>query len=152
MRGEPAGEITRPWQRVPVTEADILAYIEGWGARWITSTGAAAEAEKRAMRSDPFFEYVPAFSQFLAKPSGELWVRTPNLVDAQGNGELNTVPLVPSSWGVFDPSGLWRGVVTIPARTLPMELGPDYLLGVEYGVGKSRRLVMYDLSAEWLQR
>jgi hypothetical protein len=152
MNGDPAGEIKRPWQPVAATDADILAYIDGWGSRWITSTGAAAEAEKRQMRSDPFFEYVPAFSQFLAKPSGELWVRTPNLVDAQGNGELNTVPLAPSVWSVFDPNGRWRGVVTIPARTFPMELGSDYLLGVEYGMGKSRKLVMYDLPSKWLSQ
>jgi hypothetical protein len=82
--GETTKVITRSWQRIAVTDADIRVYIDGWGARWITSTGAVAEAEKREMRLDPFFEYVPAFSQFLASAPGELWVRTPFLVDAQG--------------------------------------------------------------------
>jgi hypothetical protein len=136
----------------PVTEADITAYIDGWGKRWITSTGAAAEAEKQAMRSDPFFEYVPAFSQFLADSSGTLWVRTPNLVDAQWNGELNTVSLAPSAWNVFDAGGQWRGVVTLPARVFPTDLGSDFVLAIEYGAGNSRKLLMYDLPTEWTRR
>jgi hypothetical protein len=147
--GETTRVITRPWQRVTVTDADILAYIDGWGSRWITSTGAEAEAQKRQMRSDPFFEYVPAFSQFLASASGELWVRTPNLIDAQGNGELSTVPLVPSNWSVFDQMGRWRGTAMLPARFFPTDAGSDYVLGVEYGTGRSRKLVAYDLPKEW---
>ena len=147
--GETTKVIRRSWQRVAETDADIVAYIDGWGTRWITSTGAAADAEKRDMRSDPFFEYVPAFSQFLARASGELWVRTPHLVDAQGNGELNTVPLVPSDWSVFDQIGRWRATVMLPARFLPTDAGADYVLGIEYGSGRSRKLVAYDLPREW---
>lgn len=147
--GETTGVIRRSWQRVAVTDADIVAYINGWGARWITSTGAAAEAQKRQMRSDPFFEYVPAFSQFLASAAGELWVRTPNLVDAQADGELNRVPLVPSDWSVFDQMGRWRATVRLPARFMPMDVGVDYLLGIDYGSGRSRKLVAYDLPRDW---
>ena len=147
--GETTRVITRSWQRVAVTDADISAYIDGWGSRWITSTGAEAEAQKREMRSDPFFEYVPAFSQFLVRTSGELWVRAPNLVDAQWNGELNTVPLAPSNWSVFDHMGRWRGTLILPARFFPTDAGSDYLLGIEYGSGRSRKLVAYDLPKEW---
>jgi len=150
--GETTRVITRSWQRVAVTGADILAYIDGWGSRWITSTGAEAEAQKREMRSDPFFEYVPALSQFLARASGELWVRTPSLVDAQWNGELYTVPLAPSNWSVFDHMGRWRGTLMLPARFLPTDAGSDYVLGIEYGSGRSRRLVAYDLPKEWTPR
>jgi len=147
--GETTRVITRSWQRIAVTDADIVAYIDGWSTRWITDTGAVAEAQKREMRSDPFFEYVPAFSQFLASASGELWVRTPNLVDAQWNGELNTVPLAPSDWSVFDHVGRWRGSLMLPARFFPTDAGSDYLLGIEYGSGRSRKLVAYDLPKEW---
>lgn len=141
--------LTRSWQRVAVTDADIVAYIEGWGSRWITSTGAEAEAQKRKMRADPFFEYVPAFSQFVTSASGELWVRAPNLIDAQADGELNTAPLVPSNWSVFDQMGRWRGTVMLPARFLPKDAGADYVLGVAYGSGRSRKLAAYDLPNEW---
>ncbi len=147
--GETTRVITRSWQRIAVSDADIVAYIDGWGTRWITDTGAVAEAQKREMRSDPFFEYVPAFSQFLASASRELWVRTPNLVDAQWNGELNTVPLAPSDWSVFDHMGRWRGSLMLPARFFPTDAGSDYLLGIEYGSGRSRKLVAYDLPKEW---
>jgi len=147
--GETTSVITRSWQRVAVTDADIVAYIDGWGTRWITDTGAVAEARKREMRSDPFFEYVPAFSQFLASTSGELWVRTPHLVDAQWDGELNRVPLAPSEWSVFDHMGRWRGTLMLPGRFLPTDAGSDYVLGIEYGSGRSRKLVAYDLPVEW---
>jgi hypothetical protein len=147
--GETTRVIRRPWQRIAVTDADIVAFIDGWGTRWITSTGAAAEAEKRDMRSDPFFGYVPAFSQFLASAAGELWVRTPNLVDAQWDGELYRVPLVPSDWSVFDQVGRWRATLRLPARFFPTDAGLDYVLGIEYGSGRSRRLVAYDLPGEW---
>ena len=147
--GETTRVITRSWERIAVTDADILAYIDGWRVRWITGTGAVAEAQRREMRSDPFFEYVPAFSQFLASASGELWVRTPNLVDAQWNGELNTVPLAPSDWSVFGHMGRWRSTLMLPARFFPTDAGSDYVLGIEYGSGRSRKLVAYDLPKEW---
>ena len=147
--GETTRVISRPWQRIAVTDADIVAYIDGWATRWITSTGAVAEAEKRDMRSDPFFEYIPAFSQFLARASGELWVRTPHLVDAQLDGELNRPPLVPSEWSVFDQMGHWRATLMLPARFFPTDAGADYVLGIEYGSGRSRKLVAYNLPREW---
>jgi hypothetical protein len=36
----------------------------------------------------------------------------------------------PTAWRVFDPSGIWLGTVTLPARFNPMDIGKDYVLGL----------------------
>ena len=121
--------IRRAWTPVRVTKADIDAYVTEWGKRWIRATGAEAEAQRSSMREDPYAATVPAFSQFIADRVGRLWVREAHLADAPGAGALNTTPLVPSIWSVFDPAGRWLGDVTMPARFQPRDIGADYVLG-----------------------
>jgi hypothetical protein len=37
----------------------------------------------------------------------------------------------------------------LPARFFPTDAGLDYVLGIEYGSGRSRKLVTYNLPKEW---
>ncbi|HEY4320204.1 MAG TPA: hypothetical protein VGM77_03410 [Gemmatimonadales bacterium] len=122
--------IRRQWTPVPVTRNDINSYATEWGKRWIKSTGAAAEAELASLRGDAYATSVPAFSQFIADRAGRLWVREAHLGDAPGSGALNTMPLVPSRWSLFDDGGHWLGDVTMPARFFPKDIGADYVLGI----------------------
>ena len=124
---------TRPWTRVQVTPADIDAYIEGWGRNWLKGSAAEVERQKREMHGDPFFPYVPAFSELIVAANGELWVRTPNLTDAQSEGELHSVPLVPSHWSIFDPEGRWTGEATLPAFSHPRDVRDGFVLTSEAG-------------------
>jgi hypothetical protein len=124
---------TRPWSRVSVTPAEVDAYIEGWSKNWMTGTAAEVERGKRDMRADPFFPYVPAFSELLVSSGGELWVRTPSLTDAQSAGELYHVPLVPSHWSIFDRDGRWIGEATLPAFSHPRDVRDGSVLTVEAG-------------------
>jgi hypothetical protein len=124
---------TRPWNRVSVTPAEVDAYIEGWSKNWMTGTAAEVERGKRDMRADPFFPYVPAFSELLVSSGGELWVRTPSLTDAQSAGELYHVPLVPSHWSIFDRDGRWIGEATLPAFSHPRDVRDGSVLTVEAG-------------------
>ncbi len=132
---------SRQWTRVQVTPADIDAYIEGWGRNWMKGTAAEIDSQKREMHGDPFFSYVPAFSELLVASNGELWVRTPSLTDAQSEGELYSVPLVPSHWSIFDRSGRWTGEATIPALSHPRDVRDGVVLTIEAGpdVGKVLR-------------
>jgi hypothetical protein len=123
----------RPWTRVPVTPADIDDYIEGWGKNWIKGTPVEVEREKRDMKADPFFSYVPAFSELLVATSGELWVRSPSLKDAQSAGELYDMPLAPSHWSVFDRDGRRIGEATLPAHSHPRDVRDGHVLTVEDG-------------------
>jgi hypothetical protein len=122
--------IRRRWTPVRVTRADIDRYVAEWAKRWIRATGPEAEQEKRDLRDDPYASEVPAYSQFIADRAGRLWVREAHLADAPGAGQLGTSPLVPSVWSLFDHAGRWLGDVTMPARFLPTDIGPDYVLGI----------------------
>lgn len=144
-RGELEYTIRRAWTPVRVTSADIDAYVVEWGKRWSTMTGGEAAAERRAMRHDPYAATVPAFSQFLPDRAGRLWVREAHLADAPGAGALNTTPLVPSRWSVFDPSGRWLGDVLMPAHFQPHDIGADYVLGAAVDEDGVQSIVMYRL-------
>jgi hypothetical protein len=138
--------IRRAWTPRKVTKADIDSYVVEWGKRWIKSSGAAAEAELANLRNDPYATTVPAFSQLIADRTGKLWVREAKLADAPGAGQLNTTPLVQSTWSVFSPLGVWLGDVTMPARFLPRDIGADYVLGTAIDADGVETVVSYRLS------
>jgi hypothetical protein len=140
----------RAWTPRKVTRANIDEFIDGWSINW--NRGADSIAVKAAMRNAPFAESVPAFSQFLVSTTQELWVRTPNLIDAQAAGELNQVPLRSSTWSVFDKEGRWLTDVSLPPGFQPTDIGSDYILGVQFGMengtlaGRERSLILYKYS------
>lgn len=137
--------IHRAWTPIRVTKADIDAYVVEWGKRWIKSTGAEADAERKSLRNDPYAATVPAFSQFIADRVGRLWVREAHLADAPGAGALNTTPLAASTWSVFDPEGRWLGEVSMPARFQPRDIGANYVLGTALDADGVQSIVMYRL-------
>jgi hypothetical protein len=126
----------RAWVPRKVTKSDIDEFIDGWSVIW--NRGADSVSVKSEMRNAPYAEHVPAFSQFLVSTAGELWARSPNLIDAQADGELNRVPLRPSTWSVFDTEGQWLTDVSLPAGFKPTDIGPDYILGVQFGMANGR--------------
>lgn len=140
----------RAWTPRKVTRADIDEFIDGWSINW--NKGADSIAVKAAMRNHPYAESVPAFSRFLVSTAQELWVRAPNLIDAQSAGELHHVPLRSSTWSVFDKEGRWLTDVSLPPGFQPTEIGSDYILGVQFGMkdgtlaGRNRSLVLYKYS------
>ncbi len=138
--------IRRDWVPRGISVDDIEQFNVEWGKRWIRSTGAAAEAERRDLRDDPYAATLPAFSQFIADRVGRLWVREAHVADAAWAGSLATLPVVPSVWSVFDPAGRWLSDVTMPARFLPKEIGRDYVLGVARDGDDVETVVQYALS------
>lgn len=140
----------RAWTPRKVRRADIDEFIDGWSIHW--NKGADSIAVKGAMRNHPYAESVPAFSRFLVSTAQELWVRTPNLIDAQVAGELNQVPLRSSTWSVFDKEGRWVTDVSLPPGFQPTDIGSDYILGVQFGIkdgtlaGRNRSLILYKYS------
>jgi hypothetical protein len=140
----------RAWTPRSVTRADIDEFIDGWSINW--NRGADSIAVKAAMRNHPYAESVPAFSRFLVSTAQELWVRTPNLIDAQAAGELYDAPLRSSTWSVFDKEGRWLTDVSLPPGFQPTDIGSDYILGVQFGTrngtltGRNRSLILYKYS------
>jgi hypothetical protein len=138
--------IRRRWVPSKVTTADIESYVVEWGKRWIKEAGAAAEKQYAELRADPYATTLPAFSQFVVDGIGRLWVREPHAADAAWAGQLSGVPLVPSTWNVFDPDGRWLCDVVLPARFLVKEIGRDYVLGVARGEDDAESVRMYRLA------
>jgi hypothetical protein len=139
--------IRRRWTPTRVTDADIDEYVTEWSKRWVRGTGPDAERQKRDLRDDPYASEVPAYSQLLVDRTGRLWVREAHLADAPAAGQLNTSPLVPSVWSVFDADGGWLGDVTMPARFMPTDVGRDYVLGIARDADGVETVVAYGYGA-----
>jgi len=137
--------IRRRWTPVRVTQHDIDTYAAEWVKHWGRGSSAAVEKQRRDLLDDAYAEEVPAFSQLIADRTSRLWVREPHLADAPGSGGLNSLPLVPSVWSVFDAQGRWLGDVTMPARFSPTDIGADYVLGVAVDADGVETVVRYAL-------
>jgi hypothetical protein len=97
------------------------------------------------LRKSSYAITVPAFSQFIPDRVGRLWVREAHVADAAGAGALNRMPLVPSTWSVFDSTGSWLGDVGMPAKFWPMDVGANYVLGSALDEDDVPTVVMYRL-------
>ena len=137
--------IRRAWTPRPLTGPDLDAYVDGWMQMWSKKRGAEREAERKAMREEAYPEFLPAYSAILATPTGEIWVREPDLTGAPGCWCLAGLSTVPSKWSVFDAGGRWLGDVVMPPRFIPLEIGADYVLGRSRDVDNAPRAVMYRL-------
>jgi hypothetical protein len=137
--------IRRSWAARRFTDADRASYVDGWMQMWSKATGAEREAERKEMLESAYPELIPAYSDLLATPAGELWVREPDLTGAPGCWCFAGLSTVPSRWSVFDDGGRWLGEVAMPPRFIPLEIGADYVLGRSRESDDVPRVVMYRL-------
>jgi hypothetical protein len=111
----------------------------------VRTTGAERERDIQKVREAPWAEVHPAFTRFIVDRNGRLWVRGAHWQDAIGAGSLADIPVVPSTWSVFDVQGRWLGDVGMPIGFQPLEIGADYVAGVNLTDGVSQA-VIYALS------
>jgi len=137
--------IRRAWTPRRLTGREIDTYVDGWMQMWSKKTGPEREAERKKMREDAYPDFVPAYSAILATPTGEIWVREPDLTGAPGCWCFNGLSTVPSKWSVFDAGGRWLGDVAMPPRMIPVEIGADYVLGRSRDADDLPHAVMYRL-------
>jgi hypothetical protein len=137
--------VRRAWTRRPLRVGEIDAYVDGWMQMWSRKAGAERQAERRQMREGAYPEFLPAYSAILATPTGEIWVREPDLTGAPGCWCLAGLSTVPSKWSVFDGGGRWLGDVEMPPRMIPLEIGADYVLGRSLDADDVPHAVMYRL-------
>lgn len=78
------------------------------------------EREREALETMDVPATVPAFGRVLLDRDDRLWVE-----------EFAAVPGDRSVWLVFTPEGTLVARATMPQRLTPLEIGRDYLLGVE---------------------
>ena len=82
----------------------------------------------------PLPETYPAYTGIALSAEGYLWVRE---YDLPGNEANN--------WSVFDAEGTLLGTLGLPPRFRPLDIGPDYILGVWRDEDDVEHVRMYDL-------
>jgi len=85
-------------------------------------------------RDMPVPETFPAYGGIAVSVEGYLWVRE---YDLPGNEANN--------WSVFDAEGTLLGTLELPPRFKPLDIGPDYVLGLWRDADDVERVRMYDL-------
>lgn len=135
--------IRRAWKPRPLTVANITTYVDAWMTLWSTDKGAVRERDRLARLNASYPDELPAFVDFLASPSGELWLREPELAGAGNCACLTSVTGAPSKWTVFDASGRWLGSVNMPMHFTPAEVGSNYVLGHVREASGLVRVAMY---------
>jgi len=85
-------------------------------------------------RDMPLPETFPAYGGIALSVDGYLWVRE---YPVPGN-EAN-------SWSVFDADGRLRGTLELPPRFQPLDIGPDYVLGLWRDADDVEHVRMYEL-------
>jgi len=101
-----------------VTEAAREAYREQQRSR-ATDDASRAQIE-RALAEVEFPATLPPYERMLVDEEDHLWVQDYLLPGHEG----------PTTWSVFDPEGRLLGVVELPARFEPRQIGGDFILGV----------------------
>lgn len=117
----PDGRLLRilriPDRDLGIEPAEVEALIQ----ERLDATPPDARSQLReAHRSMPVPERRPAYGALLADPSGNLWV-----------GEWAPFPRVPRRWTVIGPGGQWLGEIVVPEGFSPLDIGPDWILGLE---------------------
>lgn len=100
---------------LPVTQTDIDGYVSDRMAR--------ARPERRQIyetmfENMPFPSTMPSYEDFRVDGEAYLWVS-----DFRKPGDVQP------RWNIFDPEGVYLGVVETPPRFRISEIGSDYLIG-----------------------
>ena len=101
---------------------------------------AAITDDDRRRRTEQFYrdmplpETFPAYSGIVVSVEDYLWVRE---YDLPGNEANN--------WSVFDAEGTLRGTLGLPPRFQPLDIGPDYIIGVWRDADDVEHVRMYEL-------
>jgi hypothetical protein len=130
-RGEAVRIVRLPNLELALDAEDREDFVGGRLARLPAEDRAGERARLEAM---PFPETRPAFGGLLADDVGNLWV-----------GDWILARETPERWKVFDATGRWLGVVEVPGRFFPYDVGEDWVLGVEWDELDVEYVVIYPL-------
>jgi hypothetical protein len=135
---EPDGALARvirlPSDGLEVDDGDLADYID----RYLEAVEPPERRPAmRAMLEDtPAPSARPAYGDVLADPDGHLWV-----------GEWTVGPgEVPRRWTVIGPDGRWLGAVEMPEGFDLMDVGREWIVGVERDAMDVEQVVVYRLS------
>lgn len=126
-----------------VTDADKEEFKKGYivanKAQPPDRVNAAAQMFKFADRRSAFGRLVPS-------TTGELWVGEFVVLESFVPGRRGTVtPDKPTTWSVLGTDGSWMANVTLPARFSLLDVGRDYVAGIELDTDDVESVVVYRL-------
>ena len=125
--------ITKPFERMPVSEGDRSAILGFLERTWVDA-GVPPAALPQLMSIVHFGEFIPAFSSIRAGPLGTIWVQHIQTAAGLSAEELENYNLIEDAgapdWDVFDSEGRYLGVVTMPPRFSPRLFLGNTIYGV----------------------
>jgi hypothetical protein len=131
--GRPERIFTKPFDRIPVGDADKEA-VRSELRRRMTQYGASAELIERNLSRFHFADYFPAFNVVVAGPMGTIWVQRILPISQLGEGWLASFGSIEDigapDWDVFDAQGRFLGVVQMPQGFTPRLFRGDKIYGV----------------------
>jgi len=90
---------------------------------------------ERSLAETKFPLTIPAHgNRMYADALGNLWLQ-----------EYRAGTVDPFRWSIFDPTGLWLGIVETPAGFTVNEIGEDYVLGIWQNSLDVQHVRMYGL-------
>ena len=102
---------------------DRVAY-EAAAKRQVEGTSLAPRMDT-TLRASVYADSFPAYDRILVDDEGNVWARNYQWFDI-GSGY---------AWSVFDPTGVYLGIVRVPSLLEIFQIGPDFVLG---GMADSR--------------
>jgi hypothetical protein len=124
--------IRKAWSPASVTAADGRRYREEALER-IRDPAQRAQMEAY-LEGIPLPDYFPPFGDLLGDTLGFLWVQDYKRAGEEGN-----------TWTIFDVEGNTMGRMTFPDRFRPLEIGPDYVLGLAWNAMDVESVQVYGL-------
>jgi hypothetical protein len=130
-----AGDTTRIF-RIPEMDLDLRS---GHREEYLAGRLGAVPPEERpelrsALEAMPFPQRRPAYGGILVDETGNLWV-----------SEWALTPRVPGGWNVLDSQGRWLGRVEVPERFAPLQVGENWVLGMESDEMEVEYVAVYPL-------
>jgi len=104
--------------RVPVTDADVEAYMTDW-EQGLERAAPPLARRMRELGPPVFPDSMPAYRALLANRDGGFWARRHGGRDE----DLN-------AWDVFDAEGVYLGVIELPPRFQPTSLSDRRVAGI----------------------
>lgn len=120
--GRVRGGLDKRQPAVPLNASVWTRYLDARAAASRAAGRSAEELEQMRQRLEGTTRpsQLPFYSDAMVDLSGNLWVRGFEVPD-----------VITPDWDVFDSAGNWLTTLPLPERFRPMQIGPDWILGVQ---------------------
>ena len=130
--GDLIGILRFPEESRPLTTTEIEEFVQADLERF--DDPAALRKRMAFWEAVPYPEALPAFAELRVDAVGNVWA-----------ADYRLTPAEPFRWTIITPEGQLRGRITTSSRLRILDIGADYVLGVERDELDIERVVVYSL-------